>query len=86
MVPVSASKADDCLQKEQLKSWFSAVRSLNNPIASAYLQVLLLTGARREEIASLRWSDVDFKWSSMRIKTRSKVNVSSLSLLMFLNC
>ena len=70
MVPVSASKADECLQKEQLKSWFSAVRSLNNPIASAYLQVLLLTGARREEIASLRWSDVDFKWSSMRIKDK----------------
>lgn len=70
MVPVSASKADDCLQKEQLKSWFSAVRSLNNPIASAYLQVLLLAGARREEIASLRWSDVDFKWSSMRIKDK----------------
>jgi integrase len=30
----------------------------------------LLTGARREEIASLRWSDVDFKWSSMRIKDK----------------
>lgn len=70
MVPISASKAADCLQKEQLKSWFSAVRSLNNPIASAYLQVLLLTGARREEISSLRWSDIDFKWSSMRIKDK----------------
>ncbi|EAA1976034.1 integrase family protein [Salmonella enterica] len=70
MVPVSASKAGDCLQKEQLKSWFSAVRSLSNPVVSAYLQVLLLTGARREEIASLRWSDVDFKWSSMRIKDK----------------
>ena len=70
VVPVSASKAGDCLQKEQLKSWFSAVRSLNNPIASAYLQVLLLTGARREEISSLRWSDIDFKWSSMRIKDK----------------
>lgn len=56
--------------KGTTKSWFSAVRSLNNPIASAYLQVLLLTGARREEIASLRWSDVDFKWSSMRIKDK----------------
>ena len=70
MVPISASKAGDCLQKEQLKSWFSAVRSLNNPIASAYLQVLLLTGARCEEISSLRWSDIDFKWSSMRIKDK----------------
>ncbi|HBL7007728.1 TPA: integrase family protein [Citrobacter koseri] len=70
MVPVSASKAGDCLQKEQLKAWFKAVRQLSNPIASTYLQVLLLTGARREEIASLRWSDVDFKWSSMRIKDK----------------
>ena len=70
MVPVSASKADDCLQKEQLKSWFRSVRGLSSPVASAYLQVLLLTGARREEIASLRRSDVDFKWASMRIKDK----------------
>jgi len=70
MVPVSASKADDCLQKEQLKSWFAEVRRLSNPVISTYLQVLLLTGARREEIASLRWTDIDFKWSSMRIKDK----------------
>ncbi|VDZ51643.1 site-specific tyrosine recombinase XerC [Serratia odorifera] len=70
MVPVSASKADDCLQKEQLKSWFTEVIRLSNPVISTYLQVLLLTGARREEIASLRWTDIDFKWSSMRIKDK----------------
>ncbi|EOL8878895.1 tyrosine-type recombinase/integrase [Enterobacter mori] len=70
MVPVSASKADDCLQKEQLKSWFTEVRGLNNPVISTYLQVLLLTGARREEIASLCWDDIDFKWSSMRIRDK----------------
>ncbi|AXC71211.1 integrase family protein [Salmonella enterica] len=70
MVPVSSSKADDCLQKEQLKSWFTEVRRLSNPVISTYLQVLLLTGARREEIASLRWTDIDFKWSSMRIKDK----------------
>lgn len=70
MVPVSASKADDCLQKKQLKGWFAEVRRLSNPVISTYLQVLLLTGARREEIASLRWSDIDFKWSSMRIKDK----------------
>lgn len=70
MVPVSTSKADDCLQKEQLKSWFAAVRQLRNPIISTYLQVLLLTGARREEIASLCWGDIDFKWSSMRIRDK----------------
>ncbi|MDK9585727.1 tyrosine-type recombinase/integrase [Lelliottia wanjuensis] len=70
MVPVSASKADDCLQKEQLKGWFAEVQRLSNPVISTYLQVLLLTGARREEVASLSWSDIDFKWSSMRIKDK----------------
>lgn len=70
MVPVSASRAGDCLQKEQLKDWFIAVQELSNPVVSAYLQVLLLTGARREEIASLRWPDIDFKWSSMCIKDK----------------
>lgn len=70
MVPVSASKADDCLQKEQLEGWFAEVKRLSNPVISTYLQVLLLTGARREEIASLSWSDIDFKWSSIRIKDK----------------
>lgn len=70
VVPVSGSKEGDCLQREQLKDWFYAVKSLNNPVASAYLQVLLLTGARREEIASLKWGDIDFEWFSMRIKDK----------------
>ena len=70
MVPVSASKADDCLQKEQLEGWFAEVKRLSNPVISTYLQVLLLTGARREEIASLSWSYIDFKWSSMCIKDK----------------
>jgi hypothetical protein len=45
---------DDCLQREQLPAWFSAVRSISNPVISAYLQVLLLVGARREELAGLK--------------------------------
>jgi integrase len=57
---------DDCLQREQLKPWFSEVRKLD-PVVSAYLQGLLLTGARRNELAPLKWTDVDFKWRSMTI-------------------
>ena len=66
-VPRSRAKADDCLQREQLTAWFAAVRALSNPAISAYLQALLLTGARREEMAALKWSDVDFQWNSLSI-------------------
>ncbi|WP_313632001.1 Arm DNA-binding domain-containing protein [Massilia timonae] len=39
---------DDVLQREQLRAWFSAVKQLPNPVTAAYLQCLLLSGARRE--------------------------------------
>ncbi len=58
---------DDCLQREQLKTWFDAVQGLSNPVIAAYLQALLLTGARREELAGWQWNDVDFKWRSLTI-------------------
>lgn len=61
---------EDCLQREQLPSWFSAVRKIQNPIISAYLQALLITGARREEMAALKWSDVDFQWRSLSISDK----------------
>ncbi|NIE64107.1 integrase family protein [Burkholderia sp. Ax-1719] len=58
---------DDCLQREQLRLWFEGVRRIANPVISVYLQGLLLTGARREELAALRWDDVDFQWGSLRL-------------------
>ncbi len=57
----------DLLQREQLAAWFSEVRKIGNPVISAYLQTLLMIGARREEVAGLRWADVDFQWGSMKL-------------------
>lgn len=57
----------DCLQREQLPAWFAAVRKIKNPTIANYLQALLLTGARREELAWMEWVDVDFKWNSLTI-------------------
>jgi integrase len=69
-VPTSRAADGDGLQREQLQTWFAAVRRIGNPVISAYLQCLLLTGARREELAALRWVDVDFQWRSMTIKDK----------------
>ena len=69
ILPKSKPKTDS-LQREQLPSWFKAIRSINNPVISAYLQALLITGARREELASLRWQDIDFKWQTISINDK----------------
>lgn len=60
----------DCLQREQLKPWFEHVRRIQNPVIAAYLQAVLLTGARREEMAGLQWADVDFRWLSLTIRDK----------------
>jgi integrase len=61
---------NDALQREQLPAWFAAVMQIGNPVISAFLQTLLIVGARREEWASLRWDAVDFQWNSIRIKDK----------------
>lgn len=66
-LPSRNTKDGDSLQREQLVGWFGAVRALSNPVASTYLQGLLITGARREELAALRWDDVDFQWRSLHL-------------------
>ena len=68
-LPAKSAK-DDCLQREQLLLWFGHVRQIGNPVISAYLQTALLTGARREEVAGLQWTDVDFQWKSLTIRDK----------------
>jgi integrase len=69
-VPRAKAREGDCLQREQLAPWFKAVRELGNPVIAAYLQALVLTGARREEMAGLRWADVEFQWKSLTIRDK----------------
>ena len=46
------------------------MKKIGNPVIAAYLQGLLLTGARRNELAALRWQDVDFQWKSLTIRDK----------------
>jgi len=63
-------RKNDALQREQLPAWFAAVKQAGNPVNSAYLQALLLTGARTNELTAVRWEDVDFQWGSLTIKDK----------------
>ena len=49
------------INEADLPKWFEAVNKLENPTIRDYLLLLLLTGARRTEMASLRWEDVDME-------------------------
>ena len=60
----------DALLREQLSVWFAAVRQIQNPVAAAYLQTLLLTGARPGEVLGLRWEDVNTKWRGLTIRDK----------------
>lgn len=60
-------RRDDALEIGQIEGWWIGVGEIGNPIASAYLRALLLTGARRQEMAALRWDDIDFRWRKLTI-------------------
>ncbi len=63
----SNTRRTDALEAAQVPGWWAGVEQLNNRTASAYLRGLLLTGARREELAALTWANVDFQWRKLTI-------------------
>lgn len=65
-----AGVKQDALLKEQLKVWFEAVRAIGNPVVSAYLQTVLLTGARPGEVLALQWDDLNTQWRGLTIRDK----------------
>ena len=63
----SNTRRTDALEAAQVPGWWAGVEQLNNRTASVYLRALLLTGARREELAAMKWADVDFQWRKLTI-------------------
>lgn len=61
------TRRTDALEAAQVPGWWSGVEQLCNRTASVYLRALLLTGARREEMASLKWANVDFQWRKLTV-------------------
>ncbi len=65
-----AGVKSDALLREQLPVWFTAVRAIGNAGISAYLQTLLLTGARPGELLGLRWDDMNVQWRGLTIRDK----------------
>jgi len=60
----------DALMREQLPAWFAAVRGMGNPVTAAFLQTVLLTGARPGEVLALRWDDLNTQWRGLTIRDK----------------
>jgi len=67
-----ASYKTDHLEKDQLYAWFNACANYPNIVISSYLQCLLLTGARREELGHLQWGDISFQWRSIQLRDKTQ--------------
>lgn len=78
-----AKAKGDVLLKEQLPAWFAAVRKADNLIVAAYLQTLLLTGARPGEVRVMRWKDLNTQWRglTLRDKDESKGGIEGVRVI-----
>ena len=65
-----AGVKQDALMREQLAVWFEAVQRIGNPVTAAYLQTLLLTGARPGEVLAMRWDEINKKWRGLTIRDK----------------
>jgi len=55
------------IKEHELKSWWTALDSLNNPVARDALMLLILTGCREQEILGLSWDEVDMQAETISI-------------------
>ncbi|MDH6149315.1 MULTISPECIES: tyrosine-type recombinase/integrase [Paraburkholderia] len=58
----------DHLRPHEIKPFVVAARALPNAVMGAYIEFILLTGARRTEAATLKWKHVDRKARTLTLK------------------
>ncbi len=58
----------------KLPAWYAAVMELRHQKVKDYLMLLLLTGLRRTEGATLRWQDIDFQSKVLRVRAELAKN------------
>ena len=72
--PAAAIKRDRVLENQEVSAFWRAASETSWPFASIY-KLLLLTGARREEVAGMKWSELDLDarvWMLPGTRTKNK--------------
>lgn len=52
-------RRDISIASDQLRTWFEGIEAITNPAIKLITQISLFTGARKNEVQSLSWADVD---------------------------
>lgn len=65
---------------EQLKAYFHAIDEEPDQDAAAFLRLALLTGMRRGALMALRWDDIDFEQSIVRLRGEAAKNGKTMYL------
>lgn len=73
------------IRNSDLPAWFNAVNGLDNQIMRDYLLFLLFTGLRRQEAATLKWKQVDFKEGCFTVVDTKNKEPHTLPLSNFLH-
>lgn len=68
------------IKNHELSAWYSGVQKLANTTLRDYLLLLLLTGLRRQEAATLRWEQIDLKAGTLIITNTKNHELHTLPL------
>ena len=71
-------KRQTLIRDHQLKHWYEATLQLNNQATRDYLHLVLLTGLRKTEAATLAWEQVDFQEKVLTIAETKNSRVHRL--------
>ena len=70
------ARRTDFIDEAQMAPFFEGIEMAQNKVMSAYVQGLIITGARKMELAKLKWTDVDFRHKRMTIHDKSDHTVA----------
>lgn len=73
------------IKNSDLPAWHKAVMNLDNSIMTEYLLFLIFTGLRRQEAATLKWKQVDFKEGCFTIMDTKNKHPHTLPLSDYLD-
>lgn len=72
------------IKPHELKAWYAGLQITQNEVLQDYLLLILLTGLRRQEAATLKWSDIDLSAKTFTLSKTKNNETHTLPLSDFL--